>query len=168
MRRDWIAGVVLLALAAGYYRMAVSIPRSQLSDVVGASSFPVLLSAALATLSVILILVGVFRKAPTVSAEESAKKAAGEVHGFVRAGGTLAIGVAFLMVGRRAPRGDGALSPRAVVREGRDHRRRGRHLLLADVQRAVRDPGAARPVAGAAPSLEGAPWETSSVRSLKS
>jgi putative tricarboxylic transport membrane protein len=98
MRRDWIAGVVLLALAAGYYRMAVSIPRSQLSDVVGASSFPVLLSAALATLSVILILVGVFRKAPTVSAEESAKKAAGEVHGFVRAGGTLAIGVAFLMV----------------------------------------------------------------------
>ncbi len=99
MRKDWIAGIVLLGLAAGYYLMANAIPRSQLSDLVGAASYPKLLAAALALLSVALILVGALKRAPAASSpEESAKKAAEDLHGFIRAGGTLAIGVGFLLV----------------------------------------------------------------------
>ncbi len=97
MRRDWIAGLVLLAVAAGYYRLAMDIPRSQLSDVVGAATFPRLLAIALAILSAILVLTGVLKRAPVAPAK-AAEQAAEDRRAFLRAGGTVLIGVGYLVV----------------------------------------------------------------------
>jgi hypothetical protein len=44
------------------------------------------------------MLSGVFQKAPVASAEERAAAVAKDLHGFARAGGTLAIGVGFLLI----------------------------------------------------------------------
>lgn len=97
MRRDWIAGLVLLGLAAAYYRMTADIPRSQLSDAVGAVSFPRLLAISLAVLSVILVAAGALKRVP-VTPEAAKQKAAEDRHGFLRAGGALLIGVGYLLV----------------------------------------------------------------------
>jgi len=78
--------------------LALTIPRSQLSDIVGASSYPRLLAIILAILSVILILTGAFSKAPVRSAAEQAAKADEDRHGFLRAAGTVAIGAGYLIV----------------------------------------------------------------------
>ncbi len=98
MRKDWIAGTVLLGLSGAYYLMATTILRSQLSDVVGAAAFPKALAVALAVLSCVLILVGALQRAPASTAEERAAVVAKDVHGFLRAGGTILIGVVFLLI----------------------------------------------------------------------
>lgn len=98
MRRDWIAGLVLLAFSATYYAFADQIPRSQLSDEVGAASFPKLLAISLALLSVLLVAGGLFGKRPKVSDEERKEQAAKDLSGFVRAAGTLALGIGFLLI----------------------------------------------------------------------
>jgi hypothetical protein len=98
MLKDRIAGAVLLALSGGYYWMASTINRSQLSDVVGASAFPMALAVVLAVLSCVLMMSGVLKKAPASSAEERAAVVAKDLHGFARAGGTLAIGIGFLVI----------------------------------------------------------------------
>ena len=100
MRRDWIAGLVLLGLAAGYYRMTGDIQRSQLSDVVGAASFPRLLAITLAVFSVILVVTGALKRVPVAAQDaEGAKPASAETRRvFLRAGGTVLIGVGFLLV----------------------------------------------------------------------
>ncbi len=98
MRRDWIAGTVLLALSIAYYFYAEEIPRSQLSDVVGASSFPKLLAWALGGLSVLLIASGLFGRRPAVSAEDAKAQSAKDLQGFLRAGGTMALGIGYLLI----------------------------------------------------------------------
>ena len=98
MRRDWIAGLILLGLAIAYFIFADDIPRSQLSDVVGATSFPKLLAVSLAGLSVLLVATGLFGKRSALSAETQSKWAAKDLQGFIRAGGTLALGFGFLLI----------------------------------------------------------------------
>lgn len=98
MRRDWIAGLVLLGLAVAYFVFADDIPRSQLSDVVGAASFPKLLAVSLAGLSTFLVLTSLFGKRLAVSEETRRERAAKDLRGFARAGGTLALGFGFLLI----------------------------------------------------------------------
>ncbi len=121
MRKDWIAGLVLLGLAAGYYRMTGDIQRSQLSDLVGAASFPRLLAVCLAILSALLVVTGALKQVSAAKAADTAAAAAevaqqpapgdvgtapGDVgtapadtrRAFLRAGGTVLIGVGFLLV----------------------------------------------------------------------
>lgn len=102
MRRDWIAGLVLLGVAVGYYVLATDIPKSQLSDAVGAASFPKLLSIVLAILSALLVVSGLVRqnrvRTPAISRENAAERRAKERTEFLRAGGTLLLGLGFLLI----------------------------------------------------------------------
>ncbi|HEY3158192.1 MAG TPA: tripartite tricarboxylate transporter TctB family protein [Vicinamibacterales bacterium] len=54
-RREIILGCGTLAIAAGYYLLAIRIPQSDISDVIGAQGLPKTYAALLAMLSIILI-----------------------------------------------------------------------------------------------------------------
>jgi len=54
-RREIILGCGTLAIAAGYYLLAIRIPQSDISDVIGAQGLPKTYAAMLAMLSIILI-----------------------------------------------------------------------------------------------------------------
>jgi len=96
MRRDWIAGISLLGLSGAYYWIATQIPRSQLSDVVGAASYPKLLATILAILSLLLIVSGALAKPPV--GENRKEKNAEDKKEFLKAGGTILIGIGYLAV----------------------------------------------------------------------
>ena len=96
MRRDWIAGVILLGVSFAYYRIALNIPRSQLSDVVGAASFPKLLAVILAILSSFLVISGL--KAEFMPGKAKEVKITDDAKAFLRAGGTVLIGIGYLLV----------------------------------------------------------------------
>lgn len=98
MRRDWIAGLVLLGLAVAYYIFADDIPRSQLSDVVGAASYPKLLAVCLGGLAVLLVLAGLAAKPAAESEATRKERAAKDLQGFYRAAGTLVLGIGFLLI----------------------------------------------------------------------
>jgi cell division protein FtsW (lipid II flippase) len=96
MRRDWIAGISLLGLSGAYYWIATQIPRSQLSDVVGAASYPKLLAIVLAILSLFLVVSGVLTKPPV--GENQKEKHEEDKKEFLKAGGTILIGIGYLIV----------------------------------------------------------------------
>jgi putative tricarboxylic transport membrane protein len=54
-RREIILGCGTLAIAVGYYLLAIRIPQSDISDVIGAQGLPRTYAALLALLSIILI-----------------------------------------------------------------------------------------------------------------
>ena len=54
-RREIVLGCGTLAIAAGYYLLAVRIPSSDIADVIGAQGLPKTYAALLALLSIILI-----------------------------------------------------------------------------------------------------------------
>lgn len=54
-RRELVLGCATLAIAAGYYLMAIRIPSSDIADVIGAQGLPKTYAAMLAVLSIILI-----------------------------------------------------------------------------------------------------------------
>jgi putative tricarboxylic transport membrane protein len=54
-RREIILGCATLSIAAGYYLLAIRIPHSDISDVIGAQGLPKTYAALLAALSVLLI-----------------------------------------------------------------------------------------------------------------
>ena len=54
-RREIILGCGTLAIAAGYYLLAIRIPGSDISDVIGAQGLPKTYAALLALLSIVLI-----------------------------------------------------------------------------------------------------------------
>ncbi|HXD21102.1 MAG TPA: tripartite tricarboxylate transporter TctB family protein [Vicinamibacterales bacterium] len=54
-RRELVLGCATLAIAAGYYLMAVRIPQSDIADVIGAQGLPKTYAALLAILSIVLI-----------------------------------------------------------------------------------------------------------------
>lgn len=54
-RRELVLGCVTLAIAVGYYLMAIRIQQSDIADVVGAQGLPKTYAALLAMLSIILI-----------------------------------------------------------------------------------------------------------------
>lgn len=93
MNREAILGLVALALAAAYYAAADALPRSLLSDAVGADGAPKLYALALGLLGVVQI-------ARSVPRGERPAAASGEapaplrVH--LRALGVLAIGAAYI------------------------------------------------------------------------
>ncbi len=99
MRKDCIAGTAFMALSAAYYYFALDIPRSALSDAVGAAYFPKLLALCMFVLSALLVVAGAFRKPPAAS-EKTDKKQEGpsDLYMFRRAAGTLLIGIAYLLL----------------------------------------------------------------------
>lgn len=97
MRREWIAGLLLTGLACGYYLMADALPRSFLSDEVGADGFPKLLAISLFVLSSVLVVQGALTR-PSVSAEETRERAAAEKHAALKAAGMLLLGIAYLLM----------------------------------------------------------------------
>ena len=101
MRKDCIAGTAFMALSAAYYYFALDIPRSSLSDVVGAAYFPKLLALCMFALSALLVVTGVFTKpATTISEKVDGKKKEGpsDLYIFRRAAGTLLIGITYLLL----------------------------------------------------------------------
>ena len=54
-RRELVLGCATLAIAAGYYLMAIRIPSSDIADVIGAQGLPKTYAAMLAVLSILLI-----------------------------------------------------------------------------------------------------------------
>lgn len=94
--RDQIAGVFLIILGIAYYRTAAALPRSLVSDRVGAAGFPKLLALTLIILSGVLILQSVLRKLshPDQEARENEKSLAE----FGYAAGMLGLGVGYLII----------------------------------------------------------------------
>jgi putative tricarboxylic transport membrane protein len=88
--RDLVFGAVCLALAAGYYAMAVAIPESALSDTVGAQGLPKTYAIVLAMLSSILIV----RSIAGAGAEQSR---ATHRSPLLRVVGMLVIGILYLV-----------------------------------------------------------------------
>lgn len=96
MRRDAITGIVLLVLAVLYYKMADALPRSLLSDNVGADGFPKLLAVSLFVLSSILLAMGLFKRRSTNITEEQEQKAH-EKQAALKAAGMLILGIFYLL-----------------------------------------------------------------------
>jgi len=96
MHRDAITGIVLMVLAVLYYMMADALPKSLLSDNVGAEGFPKLLASALFLLSLVLLLMGLFKRRSANPAEEQKKRAL-EKQGALKAAGMLILGVLYLL-----------------------------------------------------------------------
>ena len=96
MHRDAITGIVLMALAVLYYKMADALPRSLLSDNVGAEGFPKLLAGSLFLLALVLLLMGLFKRRAANSIEEKEKRAH-EKQAALKAAGMLILGVLYLL-----------------------------------------------------------------------
>ncbi len=96
MHRDAITGIVLMALAVLYYLMADALPKSLLSDNVGADGFPKLLAGALFMLALILLLMGLFKRRASNPAEVQEKRAH-EKQAAIKAAGMLILGVLYLL-----------------------------------------------------------------------
>ena len=95
--KDQVAGVVLICLGVVYYRMADALPRSLISDRVGASGFPKLLASALIILSGIMILQSFLRKLAPMPVHAEVGKERG-LADFVHAAGMLSLGVGYLII----------------------------------------------------------------------
>jgi len=83
-RREIILGCGTLAIAAGYYLLAIRIPQSDISDVIGAQGLPKTYAALLAILSIMLIgramlarRTAVVSNAPAISIGSSASRSVG-------------------------------------------------------------------------------------------
>ena len=83
-RREIILGCGTLAIAAGYYLLAIRIPQSDISDVIGAQGLPKTYAALLAVLSIMLIgramlarRTAVVSNAPAISIGSSASRSVG-------------------------------------------------------------------------------------------
>jgi putative tricarboxylic transport membrane protein len=83
-RREIILGCGTLAIAAGYYLLAIRIPQSDISDVIGAQGLPKTYAALLAVLSIMLIgramlarRTAVVSNAPAIAIGSSASRSVG-------------------------------------------------------------------------------------------
>lgn len=92
--RDMLTSLLLMGLAVAYYMTADALPRSFLSDEVGAEGYPKLLGIILFVLSCILMVQGIFSRHVKSSASEKRK----EKHAAVKAAIMLAIGIGYLVV----------------------------------------------------------------------
>ena len=96
MHRDAVTGIVLMALAVLYYMMADALPKSLLSDNVGADGFPKLLAGSLFLLASILLLMGLCKRRAANPTEEQGKRAH-EKQAALKAAGMLILGVLYLL-----------------------------------------------------------------------
>jgi hypothetical protein len=92
MNRDAVFGTVTLAVAAIYYLLAVTIPRSDLADPIGPQGLPRMYALALAALSMLLIARSLRRPNREPRHAEPAS------HRLGRVAGMLLIGVAYILV----------------------------------------------------------------------
>jgi len=83
-RREIVLGCGTLAIAAGYYLLAIRIPQSDISDVIGAQGLPKTYAALLAILSIMLIgramlarRTAVVSNAPAIAIGSSASRSVG-------------------------------------------------------------------------------------------
>ena len=100
LNKDVIAGLFLLGLGAIYYSMADVLPRSLLSDRVGAAGFPKLLALTLMAFSAVLIFQSVLRQSAIRQKDSSVRQeqAGGEGYRFLNAAGMLSIGIGYLVI----------------------------------------------------------------------
>lgn len=94
MNRDFVCGLLMLALAAGYYALAADIPVSQLADDVGADGLPRVYAIALGLLGLVLTLGNLPRRV-TAGAAASGER---DLFQLRRAAGVLAISVGYVLV----------------------------------------------------------------------
>lgn len=97
MDKDLAAGVFLIILGVIYYRAADALPRSLISDRVGAAGFPKLLASSLIIFSVILIFQSIIRNAAR-PARQAGKENGEKWRDFVKAAGMLGLGIAYLLI----------------------------------------------------------------------
>jgi hypothetical protein len=91
MNRDAAFGTLTLAVAAIYYVLATTIPRSDLADPIGPQGLPRMYAFALAALSMLLI-------ARSLRPNLEPRTAEPANHRFGRVAGMLLIGVAYILV----------------------------------------------------------------------
>jgi hypothetical protein len=96
MRRDLACSLTLLAVSVAYYALATRIGDTALSDGIGPAGLPLIYAAVLAVLAVLLGLSAFLRKR-LVSANTMHSDVR-PLHQLRRAGGVLAIGVAYVVV----------------------------------------------------------------------
>ena len=94
MNRDFICGLVMLALAGAYYALAIDIPVSQLADDVGADGLPRVYAWALGLLGLALALTNLPRPATIAGASTAAQ----DLFQLRRALGVLVIGVGYVLI----------------------------------------------------------------------
>ncbi len=92
MNRDAAFGTLTLAVAAIYYVLATTIPRSDLADPIGPQGLPRVYAFALAVLSMLLIARALRRPNLAPRTAEPAN------HRLARVAGMLLIGVAYILV----------------------------------------------------------------------
>jgi putative tricarboxylic transport membrane protein len=97
IHKDTISGLLLLALAGGYYFMTLSIPSSSLSDEVGADGLPKLLAATLAIVASMIMIKGLLSARQT-AAEVEVDENAPEQAKITRALGFVALGIGYMVV----------------------------------------------------------------------
>ena len=95
--RDIVAGLLLIALGVVYYRSADALPRSLISDRVGAAGFPKLLAVVLIIFSGILILQAIIR-IMAHQIEEKRENTEKNRRDFAQAAGMLGLGVGYLVI----------------------------------------------------------------------
>jgi len=92
-----VAGLLLIVLGVVYYRAADALPRSLVSDRVGASGFPKLLALVLIIFSGILIIQTIIRKVAQEAGEEEGR-AKKTWQDFAQAAGMLGLGIGYLII----------------------------------------------------------------------
>jgi hypothetical protein len=95
--KDLVAGLFLIVLGVVYYRAADALPRSLISDRVGASGFPKLLASVLIIFSGVLIIQTIIRKMAQ-QAEEEEGKTEKTWRDFAQAAGMLGLGAGYLVI----------------------------------------------------------------------
>lgn len=97
MAKDFICGLILLALAAVYLYGANGMPVSLLDDAVGSSGFPVILGWALAVMSIVLLgQASVTRFTSNIEDKEPVFER--PLYATLRAGGIVMLAAAFLLL----------------------------------------------------------------------
>ncbi len=99
--KDVTAGLFLIGLGAIYFYMADSLPRSLLSDRVGAAGFPKLLAVTLIAFSVVLIIQSLLRSKASPARQKDEDKGSGDYR-FKTAAGMLSLGIIYLIIVSRA------------------------------------------------------------------
>ncbi len=96
MNRDFVAGLIGLALAVAYYAMASQIQISQLADEVGPEGLPKIYAWMLGALSVLLMLRALIK--PTeLATHTDGNHPIGETYAAKRGLGILLIGIAYVI-----------------------------------------------------------------------
>jgi hypothetical protein len=98
MDRDFVFGSATLAISAGYYWMAGTIPASRLADAVGPQGLPKTYAVLLAALSLVLMGRSWARRRHAGTREEHSVSARHQGRALWRVAGMLAIGAAYIVL----------------------------------------------------------------------